>query len=200
MAVTGLVQLDRLVRNSTARPGASLFLTKPLGIGMITTGIKRGEATPEQIRAAIDVMTALNAPAAQAMVEAEVDAATDVTGYGLLGHLQELLAASGVAAEIDAPAVPLLPGAMALAERGVIAGGTRRNRTFVEPVVEWGETSDAERFVLADAQTSGGLLIAASDGGRLAERLVERGVDAAEIGRTVSGPSGHIAVRGRLRG
>jgi selenide, water dikinase len=200
MAVTGLAALDRLVRNSTARPGARLFLTKPLGIGMITTGIKRGEATPEQARAAVEVMTALNAPAAEAMVEAGVDAATDVTGYGLLGHLHEMVAASGVAAEIDAGAVPVLDGAVDLAERGVIAGGTRRNQAFVDPVVDWGDASDAERFVLADAQTSGGLLIATSDGDRLSHALADRGVDAAEIGRTSSGPAGHIAVAGRLKG
>jgi selenide, water dikinase len=200
MAVTGLAALDRLVRNSTARPGARLFLTKPLGIGMITTGIKRGEATTEQARAAVDVMTALNASASEAMVEAGADAATDVTGYGLLGHLHEMVAASGVAAEIDAGVVPVLDGALDLAERGVIAGGTRRNREFVDPVVDWGDATDSERFVLADAQTSGGLLIATSDGDRLSRALVDRGVDAAEIGRTSSGPSGHIAVAGRLKG
>jgi selenide, water dikinase len=200
MAVTGLAALDRLVRNSTARPGARLFLTKSLGIGMITTGIKRGEATPEQARAAVDVMTALNAPAAEAMVEAGVAAATDVTGYGLLGHLHEMVAASGVAAEIDAGAVPVLAGAQDLAERGVIAGGTRRNHEFVDPVVDWGDTTEAERFVLADAQTSGGLLIATSDGDRLSRALADRGVDAAEIGRTTSGSAGHIAVAGRLKG
>jgi selenide, water dikinase len=200
MAVTGLVALDRLVRNSTARPGARLFLTKPLGIGMITTGIKRGEATPEQARAAVEVMTALNAPAAEAMVEAGADAATDVTGYGLLGHLREMVAASGVVAEIDSAAVPVLDGALDLAERGVIAGGTRRNREFVDPVVDWGDATEAERFVLADAQTSGGLLIATSDGDRFTEALADRGVDAAEIGQTSSGPSGHITVAGRLKG
>ena len=198
MAVTGLVALDRLVRNSTAREGARLFLTKPVGVGMITTGIKRGEASAEQAEAAVDVMTTLNAAAAEAMVEAEVDAATDVTGFGLLGHLYELLAASGVAAEVDAGSVPLIDGALDLAERGVIAGGTRRNRAFVDPVVDWGDLTEAERFVLADAQTSGGLLIASGEPDRLRQELGRRHVPFADIGATVPGPSGRISVRGRL--
>ncbi|HYZ10443.1 MAG TPA: selenide, water dikinase SelD [Actinomycetota bacterium] len=202
MAVTGLVSLDRLVRNSTAPVGARLFLTKPLGVGMITTGIKRGAATEEQARAAVDLMATLNGPASEAMVEAGAEAATDVTGYGLLGHLLELLEASGVAAEIDAGAIPVLPGALDLARRGVIAGGTRRNRTFVEPHVAWGDLDEAERFVLADAQTSGGLLIAAS--GKRAEALEaglrDRAVPAAEIGRTIEGRPGRVEVRGRLAG
>jgi selenide, water dikinase len=198
MAVTGLVSLDRLVRNSTAPPGARLFLTKPLGVGMITTGIKRGVATSEEAGAAVEAMTALNAPAAEAMVEAGAEAATDVTGFGLLGHLHELLAASGVAADVDAAAVPILDGARRLVQDGVIAGGTRRNRAYVDPVVAWGDLSEPERFVLADAQTSGGLLIVAGDGDRLREALHARGVLAAEIGSTTDGPPGTVAVRGRL--
>jgi selenide, water dikinase len=200
MAVTGLVALDHLVRNSTAAPGDRLFLTKPIGVGMITTGIKRGMASAEQAQAAVDVMTALNAAAAEAMVEAEVHAATDVTGYGLLGHLNELAVASGVAAEVEAPAVPVLDGVLDLAERGVIAGGTRRNRAFVDPVTDWGEVSEVERFVLSDAQTSGGLLIAAPDPDRLREAFDRRNVPFADIGTTVAGPPGRIAVRGRLGG
>jgi selenide, water dikinase len=200
MAVTGLVELDRLVRNSTASPGARLFLTKPLGLGMITTGIKRGEATPEQVLAAVDVMTTLNAQAAEAMTEAGVDAATDITGYGLLGHLGEMVVASGVAAEIDAGAVDVLDGALDLAERDVVAGGTRRNRAFVDPVVDWGDLAEAERLVLADAQTSGGLLIAARRPDRLREELGRRGVPFAEIGTTLAGEPGRIDIRGHLHG
>ncbi len=200
MAVTGLVSLDRLVRNSTAPAGARLFLTKPLGVGMITTGIKRGAATEEQARAAVDLMTELNGPASEAMVEAGAEAATDVTGYGLLGHLLEMLEASGVSAEVDAGAVPVLSGALDLAREGVVAGGTRRNRSFVDPHVGWGDLDEAERLVLADAQTSGGLLIAAS-GGRadaVEAGLRDRGVPTAAIGRTTEGPPGHIELRGRL--
>jgi selenide, water dikinase len=202
MAVTGLIALDRLVRNSTAPAGARLFLTKALGVGMITTGIKRGAATDDQARAAVDLMATLNGPASEAMVEAGAEAATDVTGYGLLGHLLEMLEASGVAAELDAGTVPVLDGALDLARRGVIAGGTRRNRAFVEPYVDWGDLDEADRFVLADAQTSGGLLIAASEdrAEALAAGLRARAVPAAEIGRTTAGTPGSISVRGRLAG
>jgi selenide, water dikinase len=200
MAVTGFVDPERMVRNSTAPEGARLFLTKPLGLGIITTAIKRGEASEDQVRMAVDTMTALNAAAGEGMVEAGAEAATDVTGFGLLGHLHELLEASGVAAELDAAAVPLLPGTLELAERRVVPGGTLKNRTYLEPHVEWEGLPEPERLVLADAQTSGGLLIAVS--GDRAERLRgalgARGVGFAEIGTTVAGSPGTIAVRGRL--
>ncbi len=200
MAVTGFVDVARLVRNSTAPPDARLFLTKPLGLGIITTAIKRGVAEEEQVRQAIDVMTTLNAAACRAMVEAGAEAATDVTGFGLLGHLRELLEASGVAAEVDAGSVPVLPGTLDLASRGVVPGGTRHNRTYVEPHVDWGDLPEAERLVLADAQTSGGLLIAASEARaeHLRASLEAGGVPGAEIGRTVDGPPGHVSIRGRI--
>jgi selenide,water dikinase len=202
MAVTGFVELDRIVRNSTAPPEARLFLTKPLGIGLITTALKRGEATDEQVSAAVDTMTTLNAAASEAMVEAGAEAATDVTGYGLLGHLHFMLVASGVAARIEGASVPLLAGALGLAEKGMVAGGTRKNHAFLEDKVDWGELPDAEQVVLADAQTSGGLLIASSGdrADRLAEALRERGVAFSDIGRTTAGEAGRIEVRGRLEG
>jgi selenide,water dikinase len=202
MAVTGFVELDRIVRNSTAPPEATLFLTKPLGIGLITTALKREQATEEQVVAAVDAMTTLNAAASEAMVEAGAEAATDVTGYGLLGHLHFMLAASGVAARIDGASIPLLAGALGLAEEGMVAGGTRKNHAFLEDKVDWGDLPDAEQVVLADAQTSGGLLIAASGdrADRLAEALRGRGVAFAEIGRTTAGEAGRIGVRGRLEG
>jgi selenide,water dikinase len=202
MAVTGFVELDRIVRNSTAPPEARLFLTKPLGIGLITTALKRGEATDEQVSAAVDTMTTLNAAASEAMVESGAEAATDVTGYGLLGHLHFMLVASGVAARIEGASVPLLAGALGLAEKGMVAGGTRKNHAFLEDKVDWGELPDAEQVVLADAQTSGGLLIASSGdrADRLAEALRERGVAFSDIGRTTAGEAGRIEVRGRLEG
>jgi selenide,water dikinase len=202
MAVTGFVELDRIVRNSTAPPEARLFLTKPLGIGLITTALKRGEATDEQVSAAVDTMTTLNAAASEAMVESGAEAATDVTGYGLLGHLHFMLVASGVAARIEGASVPLLAGALGLAEKGMVAGGTRKNHAFLEDKVDWGELPDAEQVVLADAQTSGGLLIASSGdrADRLAEALRERGVAFSDIGRTTAGVAGRIEVRGRLEG
>jgi len=202
MAVTGFVELDRIVRNSTAPPEARLFLTKPLGIGLITTALKREQATEEQVVAAVDAMTTLNAAASEAMVEAGAEAATDVTGYGLLGHLHFMLAASGVAARIEGASIPLLAGALGLAEEGMVAGGTRKNHAFLEDKVGWGDLPDAEQVVLADAQTSGGLLIAASGdrADRLAEALRGRGVAFSEIGRTTAGEAGRIDVRGRLEG
>jgi selenide,water dikinase len=200
MAVTGFVDLQRLVRNSTARSGAELYLTKPLGIGIITTAIKRGKATADQIALAVDTMTALNAAPARAMVDVGVEAATDVTGYGLLGHLYEMLSASGVAAEIDAASVPFLSGTLQLAESGVVPSGTRSNLAFVSPHVDWPEVPEAERLALADAQTSGGLLIAVSAdrAEQLESKLASGGVAFARIGKAVDGPAGRIAVRGRI--
>jgi selenide,water dikinase len=200
MAVTGFVDLDKLVRNSTAGPGAELFLTKPLGIGIITTAIKRQKATAEQVQRAVETMTGLNAAAAQVMVDVGVEAATDVTGYGLLGHLHEMVVASGVGAEIDASVVPFLPGTLQLAESGVVPSGTRSNLAFVDPHVDWGDVTEPERLALADAQTSGGLLLAVTGerADRLAEEFQGRGIDAVRIGRTAAGSAGSIKVRGRI--
>lgn len=200
MAVTGFVDLEKVVRNSTAPANAELFLTKPLGIGLITTALKRGEAEQSQISAAVETMTTLNAAASEAMVEAGASAATDVTGYGLLGHLHFMLEASGVSAEVDAAGVPLLEGAVELAELGTVAGGTRKNHTFLEGWVDWGSLPEPEQLVLADAQTSGGLLIAAAGerAGGLEEALRSRNVEFARIGRTVEGEPGRVMVRQRL--
>jgi selenide,water dikinase len=202
MAVTGLVDPDRVVRNSTIRPGDRLILTKPLGLGIISTAIKAGTATPEQLDSAVDTMTTLNEAASQAMLEAGASAATDVTGFGLLGHLAIALAASGVAARIEAPAVPLLAGVLELARQGTVPSGTRANHAFVAPDVDWGDLSEAEQLVLADAQTSGGLLIAisAERAGSLLAGLTARGIPSADIGVTDDGAPGHIAVTGRLNG
>jgi selenide, water dikinase len=201
MAVTGLADPERLLRNSTAPAGARLILTKPIGTGIVSTGIKRGFATAEQVQAAVDLMTTLNRAAADAAMEAGAEAATDVTGFGLLGHLHEMLAASGVAAVLDASAVPLLPGLSELAARGAIPGGTRSNLTYLDPWVDWGELPDMERLVLADAQTSGGLLLAVSEDRAegLRAALDARGVGGADIGSTVRGDPGRIEVRGRLQ-
>ena len=200
MAVTGLVDPDRIVRNSTMRPGDVLHLTKPLGLGILTTAVKRGRATAEQLDLAVRTMTTLNAAAAEAMVEAGASAATDVTGFGLLGHLHLALRASGASAEIDASAVRLLPGTIDLAERGVVPSGTRSNHEFVAPHMDWGELPEAEQLILADAQTSGGLLIAIGEdsSGDLREALSGRGVASSVIGRVTAGPQGRITFTGRL--
>lgn len=161
LAVTGVIHPARIVRNVGARPGDVLFLTKPLGTGIIATAIKRGIAPEEAVRAAVTAMTTLNRGASEAMLRVGPSAATDITGYGLLGHLLEMTTASGVGARIDAEALPWLPAARLLAEAGAIPGGTRRNLEAAAPLVRWhGAFDDVERLLLADAQTSGGLLIA----------------------------------------
>ncbi|HEX2316084.1 MAG TPA: selenide, water dikinase SelD [Thermomonospora sp.] len=157
MAVTGVADPARLLRLDAARPGTPLSLTKPLGIGVLNT---RHKATGEVFPQAIAAMTALNADAAQLALEAGARAATDVTGFGLLGHLVKLARASGVAAVVDAAAVPYLEGAREAVRDGYVSGGTRRNLAWVAPHTDFGRTGEPERLLLADAQTSGGLLVA----------------------------------------
>ncbi len=200
MVALGLVDPARLVRNSTAPAGATLFLTKPLGLGIVSTAVKNGSATPELVAKAVDLMTMSNAAAADAMIDAGAEAATDVTGFGLLGHLHKLLLASGVAARVDAGAVPLLDTrVLELARAGVVPGGTRRNHAFVRPHADFGDLPEPEQLVLADAQTSGGLLVAAAGADAMRRALHDRGVTFAEIGETVPGEPGHLTVTGRLR-
>jgi selenide,water dikinase len=199
LAVVGTVHPDDLLTNAGARPGDALVLTKPIGLGMISTAVKRDAATPELVAEAVRVMTALNADARDAALEVghDVHAATDVTGFGLLGHLRELLTASGVAGVVDADAVPVIKGVRDLVEAGMVAGGTQRNHAFVSDVVDWGALPESEQLLLSDAQTSGGLLIAVS-GNRapaLVAALDRRGtLAAAVVGRTIAGSAGHITV------
>ncbi len=193
LCVVGEVAPDALVRNSTAEPGDALVLTKALGTGIIGTAIKAGQAPADVAEAAVASMATLNRAAAEAMVRHDVHACTDVTGYGLVGHLKEMLTASGVAARIDAGTVPLLPGARALVSAGHIPGGTNRNLEDTAAVVDWGATDDELRTLLADAQTSGGLLIALPPDA--AEALVaELGTPAAVIGAIEAGEAGTIRV------
>jgi selenide, water dikinase len=200
MAVTGFVEPGTVVRNSTMRPGDRLVLTKPLGLGIITTAVKRGEATARQLELAVETMTALNARAAEAMLEVGVSACTDVTGFGLLGHLHIALDASGASAVVDASTVPLLPGALELAEAGVVPSGTLENHRFVSGSTDWGALVKSEQLVLADAQTSGGLLISvpAARVDRLRTSLESRGVTAAEIGAVEAGDPGRLRITGRV--
>jgi selenide, water dikinase len=199
MVAVGLVAPDEVVRNSTAPAGAGLYLTKPLGLGIVSTAIKRGEGADDLVGSAVALMTTTNRAAADAMRAAGAEAATDVTGFGLLGHLHRMLLASGVAAEIDAGAVPLLdPRIMELARRDVIPGGTKRNLAYVRPHADFGELPEPERAILADAQTSGGLLIASTDEAPLESALRDHDVPFARIGAVVAGDPGHISVRGAL--
>jgi selenide, water dikinase len=163
MAVTGTVHPDAIVRNSTARPGDSLWLTKPVGGGLATTALKRGLADERLIQATVSVMTTLNREAAVAALAAGASAMTDVTGFGLLGHLHELALASGVSAEVEAAAVPAIDGVAELLslDEPPLAGGTRRNREWVSEFVDWEPSvPEASRWLLCDAMTSGGLLVA----------------------------------------
>ncbi|MTB72185.1 selenide, water dikinase SelD [Arsenicicoccus sp. MKL-02] len=155
LAVTGLVDPDRLLRNDRARAGLPISLTKPLGVGVLNN---RHKATGELFPQAIASMTTLNADAGRAAVEAGVEAATDVTGFGLLGHLHKMMRASGVSAVLDAAAVPYLEGAREALRDGYVSGGTRRNLDWVRPHLEASVDQD-ELLLLADAQTSGGLLV-----------------------------------------
>jgi selenide,water dikinase len=158
MAVTGLADPARLLRNDAGRPGMPLSLSKPLGIGVLNTWHKR---TGERSAAAIDAMTALNREASEAALAAGLSCGTDVTGFGLLGHLYKLARASGVTAVVDSAAVPYLDGARAAAAAGFVSGGTRRNLDWVAPHTDFAAgVSEVDRLLLADAQTSGGLLLA----------------------------------------
>jgi selenide,water dikinase len=157
MAVTGLADPGRLLRLDAGRPGTPLSLTKPLGVGVLNT---RHKATGEIFPQAVEVMTTLNADASRLALDRGHRCATDVTGFGLLGHLYKMARASGVTAVLDPSAVPYLDGAREAVRGGFVSGGTRRNLTWVHPNVDFGSTSEEDRLLLADAQTSGGLLIA----------------------------------------
>jgi selenide,water dikinase len=196
-AVVGLVHPARVWRNVGARPGDALVLTKPLGTGIISTAIKQAKAPERAVTAAIRSMATLNRAAAAAAATTPVHAVTDVTGFGLLGHLAEITRASKVSARLHAARIPLLPHVVALAEAGLIPGGTRRNLDAVEGTVRWDpRISESRRFVIGDAQTSGGLLVATPDAAALLRALESAGVEgAAEIGEILADdPDGAIEV------
>jgi selenide,water dikinase len=186
LSVMGVVHPDAVLRNSTGRAGDRLVLSKPLGTGVISTAAKRGLASEELVAEGIEVMTTLNAGGLSAARAAGASALTDVTGFGLLGHLHELALASGCAAQIDAAAVPAIDGVLELLEAGadVVAGGTRRNREYAETFATFAaDVPEARRWLVCDAMTSGGLLAAVP--GEMPGTL---------IGRLVEGPAGAISV------
>ncbi len=199
LAVVGTVEPDRVWRNAGGRPGDALVLTKPIGLGVISTAVKRAGATDELLATAVEIMTTLNAgarDAGRALGDA-VHGATDVTGFGLLGHLGELARGSGVSARVDRAAVPVIDGVRELVRDGFVAGGTQRNHAFVSDFVDWGRTTEDEQLLLADAQTSGGLLFAVDPGA--ADTLVAglRGAGtlaAARIGQLTADAPGTITV------
>ncbi|HEX8347308.1 MAG TPA: selenide, water dikinase SelD [Actinoplanes sp.] len=158
LAVTGVADARRLMRNDSGKPGTPLTLTKPLGVGVLNS---RHKATGQRFPQAVESMAGLNRDAARAALAAGVVCATDVTGFGLLGHLFKMARASGVTAVLDPAAVPYLDDAREAVRDGYVSGGTRRNLDWVAPHIEWrGDISEEDRLLLADAQTSGGLLVA----------------------------------------
>jgi len=189
MSVTGIVHPDRILTNAGGQLGDLLFLTKPIGGGLITTAAKRGLAAPGLVRDAVTVMTTLNADSSRAALGAEAHAGTDVTGFGLLGHLRELCSASGCAAEVEAAAVPAIRGALELARSPEShAGGSKRNAADARGFASFANGVEAaRRTLLSDAMTSGGLLLA------VAEQQAHR-APGTLIGRLVDGPAGTISV------
>ena len=164
LAVTGVVDVRLITTNANARPGDLLVLTKPLGTGIATTGIKRGIASRALQKKVIALMSRINTVGAELAERRLVRAATDVTGYGLMGHLVSLCRASGVSAEIDPNAVPMISDEITdLIEQGCIPGGSRENLVATTVAVDWGSTDEPRRVLLTDAQTSGGLLLCVTE-------------------------------------
>jgi selenide,water dikinase len=198
LAVTGLAHPRRIVTNAGARPDDVLILTKPLGLGILTTGIDRRLVNGDAIERATRVMLQLNRAASEAMLAAGVHACTDVSGFGLLGHLREMVAASGVGARVSLAAVPVLAEAWGLVEQDCIPDGTRNNLNYLADFVDWSPAVPAAaRMLLCDAQTSGGLLIAVPR--RRAEKLLRAlrraGIEpTAAIGTIIPEPKGRIRV------
>jgi selenide, water dikinase len=198
MVAVGEASPGALVTNTKARPGDRLVLTKPLGTGIIATAIKAGQAPQAVMDVAVASMTTLNRAASECMVHAGVQAATDVTGFGFLGHLHVLMEQSGVAARIDSRAVPVLEGVRDLARAGHVPGGSQRNLDDLSAHVGFDDVDDVDQLVLADAQTSGGLLMAVNPEVLvgLLDDMAAKDVSTAVVGEVVKGPAGRIEVSG----
>jgi selenide,water dikinase len=196
LSVIGVVEPGKQVSNANAQPGDVLVLSKAIGTGIITTAGKQGSVAPDVMAGAVATMAALNRPAAQAMMRVGVNSATDVTGFGLLGHLKGMVRGSGVAAEINLSSVPLLPGVRELLDAGIAPGGTHRNVSSVADAVTWGDgLTEQDKLLICDAQTSGGLLISvpAARQQDLVDALLDEGAQcAAVVGRITAGPAGSI--------
>jgi len=199
LSVTGFVDPRKIMTNQGLRPGDCLILTKPLGTGIINTAAKGKLTKDETIARVTDLMAALNKNAAEVIQNFPVTACTDVTGFGLLGHLAEMLSGTGVGAAIDSRTVPMLPEALDFAAMGFVPGGTHRNRSFREAMVHLAPAvSPVVRDVLFDPQTSGGLLFGCSekDAGEITKRLEDAGVEApAVIGQVTADPDEIIHVK-----
>jgi selenide,water dikinase len=190
-AVTGTIHPERVLANAGAKVNDVLILTKPLGTGVISTAIKKGEAQPEWINAATKAMTTLNARAAEIATDGrfEIHAATDITGFGLIGHVREMAQGSGVSIRLKSVSVPLLEGALECIRAGYVPGGLKANREFAECLVGYADgISEEIKTILYDPQTAGGLLlsVAREDAGALRQALIEGGVPAVEIGEVTA--------------
>jgi selenide, water dikinase len=198
MAVTGLVSPRRIIANSQARPGDLLVLTKPLGTGIVTTGIKRGITSPALARRAVSIMRHLNSVGAELAEKGLVRAGTDVTGFGLLGHLASLCQASEVTATLSIESLPIIsPRVLDLIAQDCIPGGTRQNLKTADLLTDWGESTAAERFVLTDAQTSGGLLLCVAPKHLNSVRKILQRYHSpcvAIIGQIVRGPTARLRI------
>lgn len=196
LSVMGVVDPDAVVRNVGARVGDVLVLTKRIGVGILNTALKQGLETEESLANVIESMAHLNKAASEAMVEVGVNAATDVTGFGLVGHLHEMALGSGLSAELDLGGVPVFERVLDYSARGVRPGRTADVIEAMESVVDWGPADDVWRGVLADPQTSGGLLMAV-DPTRVDDllgALERRGEEASIVGRVVEGEPGTVTV------
>jgi len=199
LAVVGTVHPDRLTTNARGRPGDVLVLTKALGTGIVSNATKLGDAPAEVTAAAVASMRRLNRDAAAAAAHCGVRCATDITGFGLLGHARNVAVASGCGVEIDAGALPMLPGVPELVGAGLVPGGSRRNLAYADTWTEWDAAVSAlQRAVATDAQTSGGLLLAVEPArcdGLLAEIRAGAGGVAEPVGRLTDAPAGTVRVR-----
>ena len=198
LSVVGIVEPELLVTNAGARPGDVLVLTKPLGTGIITTGCKQGKTPSDVLQGAVVTMATLNRAACDAMVKVGVNACTDITGFGLMGHLKSMVEGSKVTAQVQFGAVPVLPGTWELLEQGIVPGGTYRNRQSVADTVSWHpDLTEEQQLLLCDAQTSGGLLISVPEAKlkALLSKLEAGQVPIrAVIGEITDGPPGTIQV------
>lgn len=184
MAVTGYVHPEKFFRNVGAKPGDALVLTKPIGVGILTTGIKRGVVTPEQEKKVIETMAMLNKKAAEALEGFQIHAVTDVTGFGLLGHACEMAKGSNVSMTITYDDVPILDGTYNLAEQGVIPGGSKSNFAWLKDDVEFASSiTESSQYILCDAITSGGLLVSLpkEEAKAYVQKLHEQNITAAQI-------------------
>ncbi len=199
LSVVGTVEPGRQVQNSTAKPGDMLVLTKPLGTGVVTTALKSGKALGEVLDAAVESMLWLNRDAAEAMVSAGANAATDVTGFGIVGHLMTMMRASGATGRLRRSALPVLSGVVELLEAGVAPGGTHRNLESCAETVSWDTgINDIDKLLMCDPQTSGGLLISVAEGavdGLLAD-LSLRGVVGTVVGEVTTFAGSAVEVKG----